>query len=88
MATAEFQHRIAQLLELARAKRTVIMCAEAVPWRCHRSLIGDALLARGVKVKDIMSGRIIREHALTPFANVAGFEISYPGDGDLQLFPK
>jgi uncharacterized protein (DUF488 family) len=88
MATGEFQQGIKQLLELAGVKRTAIMCAEAVPWRCHRSLIGDALLVRGVPVEDIMSGKVVRDHALTPFAKVTGLEITYPADGNLDLFPK
>jgi uncharacterized protein (DUF488 family) len=88
MATAEFQQGIERLLKLARAKRTAIMCAEAVPWRCHRSLIGDALLARGLHVEDILSATSSREHELTAFAKVHGLEITYPGDSNLELFPK
>jgi uncharacterized protein (DUF488 family) len=88
MGTDEFREGIERLLELARAQQTVIMCAEAVPWRCHRSLIGDALLVRGVEVQDIMSRTVIREHALTPFAKVNGREIRYPGEGSLELFQK
>ena len=88
MGTDEFRQGIERLLKLARTKRTAIMCAEAVPWRCHRSLIGDALLVRGVRVEDIMSATSSREHELTPFAKVHGLEITYPGDGNLDLFPK
>lgn len=88
MAGEEFQKGIERLLELARAKRTTIMCAEAVPWRCHRSLIGDALLIRGVDVEDILSGTQTRKHVLTPFARVHGLEITYPGEGTLDLFTK
>ena len=88
MATTEFQQGIERLLKLARAKRTAIMCAEAVPWRCHRSLIGDALLVRGVHVEDILSATSSREHELTAFAKVHGLEITYPGDSNLELFPK
>jgi uncharacterized protein (DUF488 family) len=88
MATKEFEEGIKRLLELARAKRTAIMCAEAVPWRCHRSLIGDALLIRGVRVEDIMSATSARDHALTPFARVSGLEITYPAEGSLELFKK
>ena len=82
MATAEFRAGLAQLLSLARKKSTAIMCAEAVPWRCHRSLIGDALLVRGVPVEDIMSATSRREHKLTPFAKVSGVAVTYPGDGE------
>jgi uncharacterized protein (DUF488 family) len=88
MATEEFRQGIDRLLELARAKRSVIMCAEAVPWRCHRSLIGDALLARGVKVEDIMTTKTNRPHEMTPFARVHGLQITYPGEGNLELFQK
>ena len=80
MATSEFRAGLERLLALAREKRTVIVCAEAVPWRCHRSLIGDALLIRGVHVEDIMSATSRREHLLTPFAKVDGLAISYPGE--------
>jgi uncharacterized protein (DUF488 family) len=88
MGTDEFRQGIERLLKLARTKRMAIMCAEAVPWRCHRSLIGDALLVRGVRVEDIMSATSHREHELTPFAKVHGLEITYPGDGNRELFPK
>ena len=88
MGTDEFRQGIERLLKLARTKRTAIMCAEAVPWRCHRSLIGDALLVRGVRVEDIISSTSHREHELTPFAKVHGLEITYPGDANQELFPK
>jgi len=78
MATDEFRASLERLLQLAREKRTAIMCAEAVPWRCHRSLIGDALLVRGVHVGDILSAASLRAHALTPFANVKNGTITYP----------
>ena len=78
MGTAEFRDAVSRLVDLAREKRTVIMCAEAVPWRCHRSLIGDALLLRGAAVEDIMSAASRREHVLTPFAKVDGLNIVYP----------
>lgn len=88
MGSDEFRQGIERLLKLARTRRTAIMCAEAVPWRCHRSLIGDALLVRGVRVEDIMSATSHREHELTPFAMVHGLEITYPGDGNQELFSK
>jgi hypothetical protein len=78
MSTEEFRAALERLLEIAREKNTAIMCAEAVPWRCHRSLIGDALLVRGVQVEDIMSATSRREHTLTPFAHVEGGMITYP----------
>jgi uncharacterized protein (DUF488 family) len=88
MATEEFRQGIERLLELAGEKRSAIMCAEAVPWRCHRSLIGDALLVRGVQVVDIMSAKIRREHTMTSFANVRGLDITYPADEAMELFDK
>src|SRR6266849_2333640 len=78
MATDDFRASLERLLELAREKRTAIMCAEAVPWRCHRSLIGDALLVRGVKVEDIQSATSIRPHEMTPFARVEPPNFVYP----------
>ena len=82
MCGAEFTAALERLLELAQAKRAAIMCAEAVPWRCHRSLIGDALLTRGVQVEDIMSATACRAHQLTPFAKVRGTEITYPAESE------
>jgi uncharacterized protein (DUF488 family) len=80
MQTAEFEKALDELLALASERRTAVMCAEAVPWRCHRSLIGDALLVRGVAVEDILSATSARPHTLTPFAVVAGTRITYPPD--------
>jgi len=80
MSTDEFRAGLARLLDLARDKRTAIMCAEAVPWRCHRSLIGDALLVRGVTVEDIMSATTSRSHEMTAFARVDGLNIAYPAE--------
>lgn len=78
MQTEEFAREIASLAELAKTGRTTVMCAEAVPWRCHRSLIGDAMLVRGFEVLDIMSEKAPRAHKLTSFAHVDGTAISYP----------
>ncbi len=78
MQTEEFGAGIDRLLELARRQRTVIMCSEAVPWRCHRSLIGDALLVRNFHVVDIMGETSARPHALTPWAKVDGASVTYP----------
>jgi uncharacterized protein (DUF488 family) len=72
MQTEDFEEGIAALIEAAGKQQTVIMCAEAVPWHCHRSLIGDALLVRGIKVVDIISESTRRDHALTPWAAVNG----------------
>ena len=81
MQTEEFRAGMERLLELARAQRTVIMCAEAVPWRCHRSLIGDALLVRNFKVLDIMGERSAKPHELTPWARMDGDSVTYPEPG-------
>ncbi|OQA22626.1 MAG: hypothetical protein BWY60_00180 [Actinobacteria bacterium ADurb.Bin346] len=78
MQTEEFAKNIEELIKIGREKQTVIMCAEAVPWRCHRSLIGDALLLRGVHVEDIMSEKVSKPHKLTSFAKVEGNTITYP----------
>ncbi|HAM49964.1 MAG TPA: DNA repair protein [Nitrospiraceae bacterium] len=78
MQAEEFEESLAKLIEAAENRATVIMCAEAVPWRCHRSLIGDALLIRGVQVRHIMSASSSREHTLTPWARVKGTKITYP----------
>lgn len=78
MQTAEFASALERLAELAREKTTVIMCAEAVPWRCHRSLIADALIVRGVEVRDIMSPTRAKPRSLNPMARVDGLEVTYP----------
>jgi uncharacterized protein (DUF488 family) len=78
MQTPEFVAGIEHLLDIARERATAIMCAEAVPWRCHRSLIGDALLVRGVQVLDIMTVASAKPHTMTRFAHVDGRQITYP----------
>jgi uncharacterized protein YeaO (DUF488 family) len=80
MQTREFQAGLRKLIELARQKRVALMCAEAVPWRCHRSLIADALLARGFPVKELQSATRTRLHTLTPWARVDGVRVTYPGN--------
>lgn len=84
MATPEFAAGLEELLALAREAPTAIACTEAVPWRCHRSLIADALTVRGVEVRHLMSPTSARPHALTPFARVEGLAITYP-DPDALL---
>ncbi len=79
MATPEFAAAVDRLITLATAKRTAIMCAEAVPWKCHRSLLSDSLLARGVRVIHILSAGKTQEHRLTPFARVHATQVTYPG---------
>ena len=78
MQTPEFQAGIKTLIQAAKREQVAIMCAEAVPWRCHRSLIGDALVARGTAVEDIMSENRIQAHELTSFARVQGAHVTYP----------
>jgi hypothetical protein len=72
MQTEEFRDALAALIRISRENRVAIMCAEAVPWRCHRSLVADALVVRGVPVVEILSGSSYRMHELTPFAQVEG----------------
>jgi hypothetical protein len=78
MQTEEFRDALAALIRMSCEKRVAIMCAEAVPWRCHRSLVADALGVRGVPVVEIMSESSYRMHELTPFAQVEGERIIYP----------
>jgi uncharacterized protein (DUF488 family) len=80
MQTSEFEAGVHRLIKLAAQKRTAMMCAEAVPWRCHRSLIADALTVRGIAVDDIMGVKRSQVHVLTPFAKVSGSRIIYPLD--------
>ena len=78
MQTSEFEQALDELIALARDHNTAIMCAEAVPWRCHRSLIADALLVRGIDADEIVSATSTRRHVLTSFAQVNGTRITYP----------
>lgn len=81
MESTEFEASLASLIAQARVERVACMCAEAVPWRCHRSLISDALTARGHQVRHIMSAQRADPHTMTPFARVEGTRVSYPGPG-------
>ncbi len=87
MQTPEFEQGLEELSRLAKQERIAIMCAEAVPWRCHRSLIADALLVRGIRTEDIMSPIRRQAHTLTPFAKVRGTTITYPAEVS-QTDPK
>jgi uncharacterized protein (DUF488 family) len=78
MQTTAFADALEKLLTLAAEKPTAIMCAEAVPWRCHRSLIADALTARGYGVRDIMSVTSAKPHRLTPMAKIRRQQVTYP----------
>jgi uncharacterized protein (DUF488 family) len=80
MQTPEFDQSLEELIRLAKQERIVIMCAEAVPWRCHRSLIADALLVRGIRTEDIMSPTRRQVRVLTPLAKVRGTTITYPAE--------
>lgn len=76
--TPEFEEGINELIKLTQAGPAAIICAEAVPWRCHRSLIADALLVRGFSVRHIMTPRTWLEHSMTKWAHVDGKQITYP----------
>jgi len=78
MQTTDFAANLASVIELARNDRVALMCAEAVPWRCHRSLIADALLVHGIATCEIVSPNRLQPHKLTPFARVRGGRITYP----------
>jgi uncharacterized protein (DUF488 family) len=78
MQTPDFAAGLRLLTDAAAMKQTAIMCAEAVPWRCHRSLIADALLVGGYQVEHIMNVSHSQPHSLTPFAKVQGKTIIYP----------
>ncbi len=78
MRSEAFCVALDRLIALARDERTAIMCAEAVPWRCHRSLLSDALVVRGLRVIHILSAGKTQDHALTPFAKARGDRLVYP----------
>jgi uncharacterized protein (DUF488 family) len=78
MQTSAFEESLARCIALAKRERVALMCAEGVSWRCHRSLIADALLVRGIEVREITSGIRTRPHTLTPWARVNGTQITYP----------
>ena len=82
MQTPEFAAAMSKLVALAKEKTTAIMCAEALPWRCHRSLIGDALIVRGIRVVDIYSPKYAKLHVITPIAKVNGTRVTYPAQAD------
>ena len=79
MQTPAFAEAVEELMLLAREHRVAVMCAEAVPWRCHRQLLADALVVRGVDVHEIESATRTRPHALTEWARVDGTRVTYPG---------
>jgi uncharacterized protein (DUF488 family) len=77
MDTAEFRTGLARLVALAAARPTAVLCAEAVPWRCHRQLIADALVVRGVEVLHLLAPGVVRRHVLSPLARVEGERLVY-----------
>ena len=85
MQGAEFENGLEQLIELGSAYPTAIMCAESVPWRCHRSLIADSLTVQGARVMHIFTLGRDREHTLTSFARVEGFRITYPDSPRMEV---
>jgi uncharacterized protein (DUF488 family) len=82
MQTPEFEEALNRAIEVARGEPTALMCAEALPWRCHRSLVADALTVRDIEVREIVSNSAPKEHVLTSFARVTGIKITYPRESD------
>jgi uncharacterized protein (DUF488 family) len=83
MLTEEFQDGVAKLLEVTRRKRTALMCAEGLFWRCHRRLVSDFLMAKGIGVHHIMPTGESRPHTLTSGAVIDGANVTYPGEESL-----
>jgi uncharacterized protein (DUF488 family) len=81
MQTDQFRENLEALIARASEGRVALLCAEAVPWRCHRSLVADALAVRGVGVEHILGGARTQTHKLTPWARVQGTGITYPENG-------
>jgi len=80
MQTPEFEAGLERAMKLAKTKPCALMCAEAVPWRCHRSMVADALAVRRLPVEHIISGVGTQTHKITPFARVRGKRITYPDE--------
>lgn len=80
MQTDEFAAGLQELIEYIGTEVVAIMCAEAVPWRCHRSLVADALVVRHIQVYEVISLTDVRQHALTSFAKIEGERVTYPGE--------
>ena len=87
MQTPEFETNLQTLIELAQQEQIALMCAEALPWRCHRSLIADALLVRKIQVEHILGEKSRQIHSLTPWAKVNGTRITYPPES-VQTNPE
>jgi Protein of unknown function, DUF488 len=89
MQKQDFENNLQELIRLAELDRIALMCAEAVPWRCHRSLIADALFAHGIRTHHIISPTRLEMHILIPFARINGTKVSYPTEdqeSQLKLF--
>jgi uncharacterized protein (DUF488 family) len=80
MEAPEFEEGLGELLSLSGKKKTAMMCAEAVPWQCHRSLIADTLLARGIVAFHIFDHRKLEPHRLTPFGRIENDRVVYPAE--------
>ncbi|MEN6617331.1 MAG: DUF488 domain-containing protein, partial [Syntrophorhabdus sp.] len=78
MQTPEFERGLEKIIDIVHSGRTALMCAEAVPWRCHRSLIADSLVIRNIPVEHIMGMKKSLRHKITPWAKIAGNTITYP----------
>jgi uncharacterized protein (DUF488 family) len=87
MQTPEFEAGLKRAIRLSAVKPSALMCAEAVPWRCHRSLVADALTARKFPVKHILSVTRANKHKLTSFARVRGERVTYPSDKPVRRKP-
>ncbi len=87
MQTEEFEKNLDELIRISSSARVVLLCAEAVPWRCHRSLIADALHVRGIGVEHIVGSKT-SQHRITPFAKVDGMKITYPSSEDKFVWNK
>jgi len=85
MQTAVFAEALERLIAMAGEERIAVMCAEAVPWRCHRSLIADALVAKGIEVREIVSAAKTSVHVLSKMAVVEGGRVTYPLSGRLEF---
>ncbi len=87
MLTTEFQQAMKRLIELGRSTRTAIMCAERLPWQCHRYLISESLVAHGVEVRHLIDKQPSKAHALSPIARVEEGNLVYNGGAQLPLVP-
>lgn len=85
MQTPVFEHHLLRLIELSEKEQIAVMCAEAVPWRCHRTMIADALAAHQIPVEHILNDTVRQPHTLTPFARLDGVRVTYPNGEPQQV---